>query len=213
MRGERVTLDQRSVSDDAVPRRLCSRRRTEVMYPKPLLPVGRLSETSAARHAVTLNEFKDPAGNADGHAAESDAVAHAGDGEREARFDRDLVPGQSHRRYPPHPPPSRSLPGGRSPWRSIATSTCCRTLHCASLVARSHPIRTRADGRMWCNARPTWSRASTSLLHGYPGRYLWHCHVQEHEANDMMRPYDIVDVAAKLAISTRGCANGAIMLE
>jgi spore coat protein A len=27
---------------------------------------------------------------------------------------------------------------------------------------------------------------------GYPGRYLWHCHVQEHEANDMMRPYDIV---------------------
>ena len=27
---------------------------------------------------------------------------------------------------------------------------------------------------------------------GYAGRYLWHCHVQEHEANDMMRPYDIV---------------------
>jgi spore coat protein A len=27
---------------------------------------------------------------------------------------------------------------------------------------------------------------------GYPGRYLWHCHVQEHEANDMMRPFVIV---------------------
>jgi len=27
---------------------------------------------------------------------------------------------------------------------------------------------------------------------GYPGRYLWHCHVQEHEANDMMRPYVIL---------------------
>jgi spore coat protein A len=27
---------------------------------------------------------------------------------------------------------------------------------------------------------------------GFAGRYLWHCHVQEHEANDMMRPYDIV---------------------
>jgi spore coat protein A len=26
---------------------------------------------------------------------------------------------------------------------------------------------------------------------GYPGRYLWHCQVQEHEANDMMRPYII----------------------
>jgi spore coat protein A len=22
-----------------------------------------------------------------------------------------------------------------------------------------------------------------------PGRYVWHCHVLEHEDNDMMRPY------------------------
>jgi spore coat protein A, manganese oxidase len=28
---------------------------------------------------------------------------------------------------------------------------------------------------------------------GFPGRYLWHCHVQEHEANDMMRPYVILE--------------------
>lgn len=27
---------------------------------------------------------------------------------------------------------------------------------------------------------------------GYPGRYLWHCHILEHEANDMMRPYLVV---------------------
>jgi spore coat protein A, manganese oxidase len=27
---------------------------------------------------------------------------------------------------------------------------------------------------------------------GYVGRYLWHCHILEHEANDMMRPYDVV---------------------
>ena len=27
---------------------------------------------------------------------------------------------------------------------------------------------------------------------GYPGRYLWHCHILEHEANDMMRPYDLL---------------------
>lgn len=27
----------------------------------------------------------------------------------------------------------------------------------------------------------------------YAGRYLWHCHILEHEANDMMRPYEIVD--------------------
>jgi spore coat protein A len=27
----------------------------------------------------------------------------------------------------------------------------------------------------------------------YAGRYLWHCHILEHEANDMMRPYLIID--------------------
>lgn len=28
-------------------------------------------------------------------------------------------------------------------------------------------------------------------LEGYVGRYVWHCHVLEHEDNDMMRPYDV----------------------
>jgi spore coat protein A len=27
---------------------------------------------------------------------------------------------------------------------------------------------------------------------GYPGRYVWHCHLLEHEDNEMMRPYDIL---------------------
>jgi len=27
---------------------------------------------------------------------------------------------------------------------------------------------------------------------GYTGKYLWHCHILEHEANDMMRPYLVV---------------------
>ncbi len=26
---------------------------------------------------------------------------------------------------------------------------------------------------------------------GYAGRYVWHCHILEHEANEMMRPYEI----------------------
>ena len=25
-----------------------------------------------------------------------------------------------------------------------------------------------------------------------PGRYVWHCHIVEHEDNEMMRPYDVV---------------------
>ena len=27
---------------------------------------------------------------------------------------------------------------------------------------------------------------------GYVGRYVWHCHVLEHEDNEMMRPYEVV---------------------
>lgn len=29
-------------------------------------------------------------------------------------------------------------------------------------------------------------------FNGYAGRYVWHCHVLEHEDNEMMRPYEIV---------------------
>ncbi|MBW4038865.1 MAG: multicopper oxidase domain-containing protein [Acidobacteria bacterium] len=29
-------------------------------------------------------------------------------------------------------------------------------------------------------------------FNGYPGKYLYHCHILEHEANDMMRPFEVV---------------------
>jgi spore coat protein A len=32
---------------------------------------------------------------------------------------------------------------------------------------------------------------------GYTGRYVWHCHLLEHEDNEMMRPYDVVGPAAE----------------
>jgi spore coat protein A len=28
---------------------------------------------------------------------------------------------------------------------------------------------------------------------GFAGRYVWHCHILEHEDNEMMRPYDILN--------------------
>jgi spore coat protein A len=31
---------------------------------------------------------------------------------------------------------------------------------------------------------------------GYPGRFIWHCHILEHEDNEMMRPYEILPAAA-----------------
>jgi spore coat protein A len=29
-------------------------------------------------------------------------------------------------------------------------------------------------------------------LTGFTGRYVWHCHLLEHEDNEMMRPYDVL---------------------
>ena len=34
---------------------------------------------------------------------------------------------------------------------------------------------------------------------GYAGRYVWHCHILEHEDNEMMRPYEVLP-----AVSTAG---------
>jgi spore coat protein A len=36
---------------------------------------------------------------------------------------------------------------------------------------------------------------------GYAGRYVWHCHILEHEDNEMMRPYDILPAATSTAAS------------
>jgi spore coat protein A len=32
---------------------------------------------------------------------------------------------------------------------------------------------------------------------GYAGRYVWHCHLLEHAANEMMRPLEIVSPSAR----------------
>jgi len=34
---------------------------------------------------------------------------------------------------------------------------------------------------------------------GYIGRYVWHCHILEHEDNEMMRPYDVLGTAPESA--------------
>jgi spore coat protein A len=32
---------------------------------------------------------------------------------------------------------------------------------------------------------------------GYAGRYVWHCHILEHEENEMMRPYEVLPAASQ----------------
>jgi len=31
---------------------------------------------------------------------------------------------------------------------------------------------------------------------GYPGRYVWHCHILEHEDNEMMRPFEVLPLGS-----------------
>jgi spore coat protein A, manganese oxidase len=37
---------------------------------------------------------------------------------------------------------------------------------------------------------------------GYTGRYVWHCHILEHEDNEMMRPYEVVASSRQAAIES-----------
>jgi len=47
----------------------------------------------------------------------------------------------------------------------------------------------------WKDTASAHSRMVTRIIvpfDSYPGRYVWHCHILEHEDNEMMRPYEIV---------------------
>jgi spore coat protein A len=41
-------------------------------------------------------------------------------------------------------------------------------------------------------AHPGMVTRIIARFEGYTGRYVWHCHVLEHEDNEMMRPYDVI---------------------
>jgi spore coat protein A, manganese oxidase len=41
-------------------------------------------------------------------------------------------------------------------------------------------------------AYPGMATRIIARFEGYTGRYVWHCHVLEHEDNEMMRPYEVV---------------------
>jgi spore coat protein A, manganese oxidase len=40
-------------------------------------------------------------------------------------------------------------------------------------------------------AHPGMLTRIIARFEGYPGRYVWHCHILEHEDNEMMRPYQV----------------------
>ena len=50
----------------------------------------------------------------------------------------------------------------------------------------------------WKDTVQAYSRMVTRIIvpfEGFTGRYVWHCHVLEHEDNEMMRPYEVIPAA------------------
>ncbi len=45
------------------------------------------------------------------------------------------------------------------------------------------------------SAHPQMVTRIIARFEGYAGRYVWHCHILEHEDNEMMRPYEVLPVA------------------
>ena len=57
------------------------------------------------------------------------------------------------------------------------------------------PVPPEASEAGWKDTVRADPRMVTRIIvpfEGYPGRYVWHCHVLEHEDNEMMRPYEVV---------------------
>jgi spore coat protein A len=62
----------------------------------------------------------------------------------------------------------------------------------------------REDGQGQVRDPEPWETGWKDTVIAYPGeitrkarfdvagRYVWHCHIVEHEDNEMMRPYDVV---------------------
>jgi spore coat protein A len=50
----------------------------------------------------------------------------------------------------------------------------------------------------WKDTVQAYSRMVTRIIvpfSGFTGRYVWHCHILEHEDNEMMRPYEVIPAA------------------
>jgi len=54
------------------------------------------------------------------------------------------------------------------------------------------PAPNEAGWKDTVQAHPGMVTRIIARFEGFPGRYVWHCHVLEHEDNEMMRPYDVV---------------------
>lgn len=55
------------------------------------------------------------------------------------------------------------------------------------------PNQNEAGWKDTVQAHPGMETRIIAKFDAYPGRFVWHCHILEHEDNEMMRPYEIVE--------------------
>ncbi len=63
------------------------------------------------------------------------------------------------------------------------------------LIYIADAVPPKANEAGWKDTVRATPGASTRIIvkfEGYTGRYVWHCHILEHEDNEMMRPYEVV---------------------
>jgi spore coat protein A, manganese oxidase len=165
----------------------------ESHVPDVLLPVTRLPETSAARtRELTLNEYKDPTGST-------------------------MVMLLNRARW--HMPVTEIAKlGSTEIWSLVNLTDDTHPIHLHHVrfqildrqafdrdlyILQNGTLRFTEAARAPRPNEGGWKDVvqcppnMVTRIHisfdGSPGRYLWHCHLLEHEANDMMRPYDIVE--------------------
>jgi len=67
--------------------------------------------------------------------------------------------------------------------------------HGGKIAYIGDPVPPAANEAGWkdtVQAHPGMITRIIMRFEGYTGRYVWHCHILEHEDNEMMRPYEIV---------------------
>jgi len=68
-------------------------------------------------------------------------------------------------------------------------------LRTGKLILMGPEIRPADNERGWKDTVQAHAGLVTRIIipfAGYPGRYVWHCHVLEHSANEMMRPFEVI---------------------
>jgi spore coat protein A len=63
------------------------------------------------------------------------------------------------------------------------------------MIHNAPPMPPEPSERGWKDTVRAEGKQVTRILvkfDGWPGRYAWHCHLLEHEANEMMRPFEIL---------------------